>query len=744
MRLKSPIAGVLLACVGLVSTSSCVSDPILPSQSELFNREFIKQFGLIDSNQDWNNATRGKVTVKVNTPQQVKVTTTIGSHNYLLADYSDVSGSRTIEFDMPRGVKDITVSAAGKSIKTQVGGSADFGNLSRAIWDDKEQDAIVKIARTPEYREISDVAIRSFGEYLPENHDNRDKVTQNFSYVANGPFIVYPVFWYTNSYNTLGIYYIKNKGKDDETMVYVPFYTNKIKHKNSTGGNLEYITKDHLHPAISAQWDSGEYIMYITDGSSEWLQNNKNSVRDFDEADWESFKNQFCKTFDPFNNKPYSFNFTHLPQNLPQQVKEQIYIDDIKWKIEEEDWRVTVTITDIHTTASKEYFDSDGNWIYPEGKQQSYPEYEKYANYLEDGLSIEEMVNAGFDFPYRWRSEGIRIDITPGTEFGMFIRAEDKAPSEESVQVREVPMVYDESRGYKMPQNDGFTRMYSQQKYNTDNMTTKGGDGQVEPAVHAATYYYDAPSGRTYQVLGFEDWHNGDSDKIDLNDIIFFIDSENPLDIPEIKDEDIDEPTPAEPIKWLIACEDLGMLDDFDFNDVVFEVEHVSGQKTATIRPLASGGTLEVYLKRDNGDGTAWKSPEWHSLFNHDIKTPVNVGGATGTAQPLTIDVPEDFSITSSNDNSGYQSNMGGFHLEVTRTDGNIVGIEPPGNGTAPQMFLIYQSPDKKWRWPKERSHITWGYPNFNSWKDTGSFTIDPNGTNWWDTIDKEYHLVDR
>ena len=86
---------------------------------------------------------------------------------------------------------------------------------------------------------------------------------------------------------------------------------------------------------------------------------------------------------------------------------------------------------------------------------------------------------------------------------------------------------------------------------------------------------------------------------LDLNDMMFFIDSDDPGMIPDVFDED-----PGEEIKWIVACEDLGNLDDFDFNDVVFQVLHVSGREQAYITPLAAGGTLETYLHYVDGNGT--------------------------------------------------------------------------------------------------------------------------------------------
>ncbi|MDE6541329.1 MAG: hypothetical protein K2L74_04895, partial [Muribaculaceae bacterium] len=235
--LKSKLFLTTGTCMLLLA--SCSDQvPEIPS-SELYTREWVKAFGVIDSRNDWNTATAGSVNVNAPAGSNIKVTTRINGKSYLLANYSGVSGSRTLSFDMPRGVKDITVQCGKERVATTVGGHVSFGG-SRAIWDDKTADPLVNITRAG-YREISDKAVLSFGEYLPENIDNRGKVTQSFSYIANGPFTVYPVFWYTNAYNTLGIYYLKNEGTDDETMVFVPFYSNKIKREGLSDGNLEYI-----------------------------------------------------------------------------------------------------------------------------------------------------------------------------------------------------------------------------------------------------------------------------------------------------------------------------------------------------------------------------------------------------------------------------------------------------------------------------------------------------------------------
>ena len=69
-----------------------------------------------------------------------------------------------------------------------------------------------------------------------------------------------------------------------------------------------------------------------------------------------------------------------------------------------------------------------------------------------------------------------------------------------------------------------------------------------------------------------------------------------------------------------VLCEDLTAQDanDFDFNDVVFDVFYVDAN-TVTIKVLAAGGTLPLRLCGRND----W---EVHTLYNVDVKCMVNTG----------------------------------------------------------------------------------------------------------------------
>ena len=215
---------------------------------------------------------------------------------------------------------------------------------------------------------------------------------------------------------------------------------------------------------------------------------------------------------------------------------------------------------------------------------------------------------------------------------------------------------------------------------------------------YVATFNY---GGTTF--LGFEDWKNGD---YDLNDVLFFA-TGNFTPPTEIG------PDPEQTPQWIIACEDLGSTEDYDFNDIVFGVTHKTGETTATITPMAAGGVYkaEIYYY-DQLIG------EIHELLGHTVKEDgkypmINTGGTTDNGKTVqTINVPSDFTIS---------EGMGGFNIKVTIPQegeeatglgGQAVRIWGTTKGNAPQMFML----EGTWKWPKEKQNIENAYPNFANW----------------------------
>ena len=189
-------------------------------------------------------------------------------------------------------------------------------------------------------------------------------------------------------------------------------------------------------------------------------------------------------------------------------------------------------------------------------------------------------------------------------------------------------------------------------------------------------------------------------------------------------DDDDDDDDVVTAMTWTVACEDLGSTDDYDFNDIVFKIEYVSGSTTATVTPLAAGGTYEAYLTYN---GTVLASPSGYSelhtwlgagsastYYEDDVLRydDVNADSYEYEAESLEVTVGSDFSLT---------DDMGGFNLIVyTYSDGvDAVTITAPKTGSVPQMFLV----NGLWAWPKERVTIEDAYPNFTDWNSSVTAT---------------------
>lgn len=205
----------------------------------------------------------------------------------------------------------------------------------------------------------------------------------------------------------------------------------------------------------------------------------------------------------------------------------------------------------------------------------------------------------------------------------------------------------------------------------------------------AVTYKYGSQT-----IMGIED-----GDDWDMNDLLFFVDGNiHDTEIPDIDP----NPNPApDAIPWIIACEDLGNTDDFDFNDIVFSVSHAAGSTEAIVTPLAAGGILDARIYYNDQE-----LGEIHTLLGQSRLTITNTQSSKGTpGSPIKITVPETYSVT---------NDMGGFSIRIINNEKEATAIKAPENGTAPQMICIDGSTG--WAWPTERTNISDAYPAFGEW----------------------------
>ncbi len=744
-----------------------------------FTEEFKKAYGDIDPEQDWNLAERASVTVSTQTQSDIKIYAQNGNEYAIVANYEGVSGTRVLGFDVVEGITNVIVSDGNSAQRVKIGDVVLFGQDTRTTYEGTTGKVTVSKLKAPVtlsdgitypvYRygtkaEYDSVA-NKYSSYaiVREGENNLNKVTHNFSYVSTGPFVIYPYYWQTSEHNTLGIYYYEGGVRKE-----VPIY--KIKEAN------EGEASEILYEDVNKGGDAVVYEETLTSltqvgwGDSRkwpegWTINNGIGIDKFHYNGWSKeqdesnmrtpFIEYWVGAHNSLQNCTISKTITGLaPGNYNVHIDARLFNEEsttppsgVTFFANDKESTIpnsgTYTVYNngnVSSQSAELYGDTYvtdcvvgrdgkltvgfklenvvGNWLAFKNLRVT-----KHGTYQDTG----DLVSYSAAFV---RSQGILVDITPGTEFGMYLHAGDKnityysqAELNNDVAIYGTGVVYD---GARWVEKDGSYPCY------------------------ASTF---TVNGQMY--LGFEDWSYPTNSDKDLNDLVVAFSGYTPTIINE-------DPEPA--ATWLLACEDLGGSFDTDYNDVVFKVEHVSGQEFAIATPLAAGGTLASYIFYESPSGQETCLGEIHQLFGEapaesGSYSPINVGYSRGNAgQSVTFTVPADWSMSSftpdvwnGNTQDAYY-NMGGFEIRTlpmgtaapdgTPTLDNIVSsgasrIPAPDQGAAPYIICLPYSYDVEndpeagwkstyvWAWPQELVTITpsqtdkYGsgcYPEFKDW----------------------------
>lgn len=290
--------------------------------------------------------------------------------------------------------------------------------------------------------------------------------------------------------------------------------------------------------------------------------------------------------------------------------------------------------------------------------------------------------------------------------------------------------------------------------------------GNYARAAIATVPHKDSKTGKTSNrtFFAFEDWATSD---LDLNDVIFVVkktnvevfDNTTKVETSDDGDPD-DDPTPddEEAYEWIVAAEDLG-ANDFDFNDLVFSVTAVATKDGSdqpmtrlTVKPLAVGGTLPIYLMYDGeiaegditGDGTFAIGGECHFWLKEGahFSGPLNVGAKVQhtCSAPITFTVPGQYTLSAHQNHSQWSTvnnaaTLGGFwllvdpdrqfsgapygkisaHSSLQLTDTQRTVTAPDHSKdlfAAPQMVCLEQG----WEWPVENMPVNEAYYNWDEW----------------------------
>ncbi|MBO7558294.1 MAG: hypothetical protein J6T52_07335 [Bacteroidaceae bacterium] len=754
MKIKSLLSFFVPAALMSLAVASCSDYDNGYNESAIkFQEEFRKAFGDIDPEQDWNFAERGTVTVSTMKESEVKIYALRGNEYAIVGDYEGVKGTRTLGFDMPEGTTSIVVSDGVTAEKTEPGGSVTFGETRTINWDPNDANGDgVKVTKINgsvtikgktylQYKEITKAGVDAMQEVIPEigrrgDRTNLWRVTHDFSYVSNGEFVIYPYFWDTSSDNTIGVYYTDASGQYHE----VDIYTNKGEGIEASGivtqeanlkdarlvGESQYIgnisKRNYTNGNLQAQYfqDYAALIYIPTYGIQLYNLGLPNDISSYTKL----VVNAELKNGTP------NYRVIIYPRNSDGSLNN----DGAKTFV------ITSSNTDYEIDLTSNEFNgfplnnceirlSGGNAANPSAVTiqgmdgcRGDIQFKKLAlvkpsnNWSQfNGQDCNDIIKDG-----RGRGQGIVVSIPQGTKFGMYLKKTDGVV--------------------------GDCTFYSESSKNTD--VTKHGRGIIDDGVH--TVNWDDPNSKPsyassffvgdQMFLGFEDWPNntavwGGGD-FDLNDIVLAFDGSTPTIINE-------DPTVG---TWLLVCEDLGGSFDTDYNDVIFSVEHVSGQRTAKVTAMAAGGTLASYIVFRDPTNTYANDQilgEIHQLFDVSPQesgayTPINVSSRyEKIGNTVTIKVGENWTMawystdTWQSEGTEYNAgvNMGGFRIytlpsgtpapysviSTASLGSNYSVIAAPGKGSAPYILCLPYKYDKVdngklstyvWAWPQELSTI--------------------------------------
>lgn len=213
--MKSRLVSFVFMAALLVSCHDF--DNGLSDQEIHYKGEFHKTFGVIDSEHDFNLAERAHLFVTPGSSNHIRVYARKGDKTWtIVADYKNVDYPREIGFDVVEGTSEVMVTDGLSAKKVNVGSSVSFaGSGTRSgSWDYQDDMVDIHLNEGFEYSYYYyDLSVKDeIAAKLPESVRNRDMTIQNFQMVSNGPFVVYPLYWYCGAIDMIGVYYYDDNG----------------------------------------------------------------------------------------------------------------------------------------------------------------------------------------------------------------------------------------------------------------------------------------------------------------------------------------------------------------------------------------------------------------------------------------------------------------------------------------------------------------------------------------------------
>ena len=263
------VASVSFAACG-VDEDAAKSVPV----QETYTRDFIKAFGTINPNQDWNVVEQKSVTINTSSPVDVLIYEKQGGEYKLAADYKAVSGSKTITFDGMEGDDTpFIVSLDGNMVPASNGetveynGKAASGVKRSSQIPDEYKSWISKSSVTTQIKlNNKDKTFKALEEDTID-HIEPAVVDLTDSYVevltAGQGKTYYPMYWNSPNVHEVGLYYYDSNSSD---RILVPMF------KDHEGGDIYYTAKDltEFYPNEAGQNESTQFTNTNQGSKKKW------------------------------------------------------------------------------------------------------------------------------------------------------------------------------------------------------------------------------------------------------------------------------------------------------------------------------------------------------------------------------------------------------------------------------------------------------------------------------------------
>lgn len=198
---------------------------------------------------------------------------------------------------------------------------------------------------------------------------------------------------------------------------------------------------------------------------------------------------------------------------------------------------------------------------------------------------------------------------------------------------------------------------------------------------------------------------------------------------------------------YVIALEDLGESLDWDFNDIVFAIKYVAGERVATFELRAAGGTLPAAIVFSGQPISFDGKTDVHEAFDDldgDNRVNVEISADYISAKAyeqikdkkMTVDILPTAEVPVGNYTT-MSMLLEHLSIQIEQASGTLTTIAAPHNSgdkaaveaNVPQAVLIGKD---DWQWPAEGQSIANLYPEFSAWVADASLT-DWYGQAWLD-----------